>query len=392
MTATVVEVTPKTRWIFVQLTTQAGLQGTGEATLVGKDAAVIAAAADYAPDVFALSHAAPDALATRPFAGLPQAAAFSAIDQALWDVAARRDGRPLAAALGAVRRDAIPVYGNINRRTLDRSPAGFADSARIALAAGHTAFKLAPFDEATPEARQAGALADAIQPGLRRIEAVRALVGDRRLMVDCHWRLDEAVATLVIDAAAELGLHWVECPLPETAEQMEALVRLRHRANRRGVLLAGCELGIGLDAFQPFIDAGAYDVMMPDVKYVGGLAEVLRLAEAMQRASIAFSPHNPTGPVCHAASMHVSAVVEQLDSLESQFDETPLFDALAGQALQTMKGGMIGLAQTAGLGLDLQPAALAGCRVAGWTAMRQGDGFAMQAATIVPHPPTGPGP
>ncbi len=380
----IAEVTAKTQWIFITLTTAAGLRGTGEATLNGQDAAVADAASGFAPAVFAMPDAVPANLPGQPLASLARAAAFSAIDQALWDIAACRAGVTLAAALGPVRRSAIPLYANINRRTLDRSPSGFGASARAALAAGHEAIKIAPFDEATPEARRRGELAAAIEPGLRRIEAVRAAIGPhRRLMVDCHWRLDEAAAARVVTAAADIGVHWVECPLPETGEQTPAIVRLRTMANSKGMLLAGCEQGIGQDGFLPFIRAGAYDVMMPDVKYVGGLAVVLQLAETMRRAGVAFSPHNPTGPVCHAASMHVSAVVADLHSLESQFDETPLFDALAGQGMQAVTSGNAKLSDAPGLGMHLQPVALGRCRGTAWTAKRENAGYAIDRESIV---------
>ena len=359
----VADVTLNTRWIFLEVETEAGLRGVGEASLPGREAEVSEAVARLAPSAFALRDAEPVQLRAPAPGSLPEAAALSALDQALWDVAAQRQGVPIAQALGIVRRSDIPVYANINRRTLDRSPAGFAMSARDAGAAGHRWFKIAPFDEATPAARADGTLAAAIMPGLRRIAAVRKAIGQHgRLMVDCHWRLDEPAARQVIEACAELDVHWVECPLPEVSEHVETLVRLRAAANRRGVLLAGLETAIGVAGFRPFVEAGAYDVMMPDVKYVGGLSEVVRLADVMRDAGIAFSPHNPTGPVCHAVSLHVCAAVGDLHSLEMQFDETPLFAALVGADLQHVADGTMPVPYGLGAGLTLQAGPLAGCR------------------------------
>ena len=145
------------------------------------------------------------------------------------------------------------------------------------------------------------------------------------LMVDCHWRLDEAAALEVIRAVEPLRLYWLECPIPEIEDNLPALRRLRDDANTRGIRLAGLEHGIGIAGFAPYLSAGVYDVMMPDAKYVGGLAEMAQLAELFAQAGVAFSPHNPTGPVCHAASLHVCAAAGNLDRLEIQFDETELF-------------------------------------------------------------------
>ena len=293
---------------------------------------------------------------------LAEAAIRSALDQAIRDLAARARGLPLWRQFAPSNTDPVPVYANINRRTVDRSPAGFAASARAALAAGHEAFKVAPFDEATAQARAAQALGPAIERGLARIAAVRDAIGaDRRLMVDCHWRFDEKSAARVIAAAAGLGLHWVECPLPETADNLAALRRLRGLANAGGVRLAGCEEATGVAGFAPFLASGAYDVVMPDVKYVGGLGELLRLAEAASRAGVLVSPHNPSGPLSHAASLQIASVLPGCDRLEMQFDESPLFAGLIRERFPPIAGGMARLPAGPGCGVTLDPAALAAC-------------------------------
>ena len=359
LSAHVVEVTPKTRWIFVEVTTAAGLVGVGEGSLNNQDAAVLREVRALSAAVFALPRAAP-AILPKPL-GLAQAAALSAVDQALWDIAAQRAGISMAQALGGVRRSAVPLYANINRRTLDRRPEGFAASARDALAAGYDAVKIAPFDEVAPDVtRVPGALA----LGLARIAATREAIGpERDLMVDCHWRLDERESEEVIREGASLGLYWVECPLPETDANLAALRRLRSLANARGIRLAGCEHGIGQQGFAPFLRAETYDAMMPDAKYTGGLAEMLRLAEEFEKAGVAFSPHNPTGPICHAASLQVCAAAGAVDRLEVQFDETPLFAKLVGGGLPPMLNGVSPLPLGNGVGVCLAEDVVAGLLV-----------------------------
>lgn len=350
----VIQAAPATRWILVTLTGAGGGVGYGEASLNGQEDAVLAAFKVRAGSLVGSdAETLPGKIAGWTLPTLADAAAASALDQAAWDLSARQSGMTLAAALGGARRQAVGVYANINRRTRDRSPAGFVASAVVAREAGHAAFKIAPFDEADPGRCARGEGREAVTPGLARIEAVRAAIGDRRLMVDCHWRLDVRTAAYVIDAAAALGLYWVECPLPETPENLAAIRALRERANRHGVKLAGCETMVREEGFRPFLDAGAYDVIMPDVKYAGGLRAVLALEEQAMRAGTAISLHNPTGPVCHAASLHVSAALHDPDLLEMQFDETPLFEALQSTAVPAARGGAIDLPTEAGLGLQL---------------------------------------
>lgn len=356
-----VRVSAKTCWIFVQLEQDDGNIGCGEASLAGQEAAVLAAAQRLASRVLRADPAQPQAFAAAIVpADLAESAVVSAVDQALWDLFGRGQQRTVADLLGGLCRNRIAVYANINRRTEPRTPAGFAQSARDALAAGHVAFKLAPFDEVSTTICAAGGGLAAMQHGLARIAAVREVIGpQRRLMVDCHWRFDEATASALVHAAAELGLYWIECPLPETESHIDALVRLRGLANARGIRQAGLEQGIRFQAFRPYCDAGAYDVMMPDVKYMGGLQEMLHAADRFGLCGVQFSPHNPTGPVCHAASLQLAAAAAAFDMLEMQFDETPLFGQLVDADFGPVVDGHCRFPDAAGLAVQLRDAELA---------------------------------
>ena len=77
------------------------------------------------------------------------------------------------------------------------------------------------------------------------------------------------------------------------------------------------------------------------------------------RAIVLISPHNPTGPVCHAASLQVCAAVPHVERLEMQFRETSWFDALATGSLPQPVAGAIEVPRTPGLGITLDAAALA---------------------------------
>lgn len=310
-------VTPRTTWVFARVTCAEGLVGWGEGTLEGK-----------AEQVAAAIEAHDGKLGTIP-GDLVGAAAHSAIEQATWDLKARRAGRPLAEVLGGARRDRVALYANINRGTTDRSPEGFARRAQEAVALGFGAIKIAPFDN--------------MQQGYARIAAAaEALRGRAELQVDCHWRFDERKAHEALTECARLGVTWFECPIPETPENYPAIKRLRGKANAAGMRLAGAELFIGTQGFKPLLKQGLYDVVMPDVKYAGGLGECLRIAELAARHGCAVSPHNPSGPVCHAHSVHLSAALADAERLEYQHGETPLFFAVA-PGLEAPSGGSAAL-------------------------------------------------
>jgi galactonate dehydratase len=366
MELSVLQISDKTRWTVLCLHDADGRTGWGEATLGGHEKEIVEAMSALAPTALGQAvhgHAQRTGLALQSTHTRAQAAMLSAIDHAMWDLDAQVQGRALAQLLGPVCRQQVPLYANINRGTLNRTPQGFAMRAQEARAAGFDAIKIAPFDNVAHYGRPA-ADDGAVAAGLERMEAVRAAVGGNcELMVDCHWRLNEALARAVIDVAARCAYRWVECPLPETAACLPAIRALRAYANTQGVLLAGCEEAIGLEGFRPFVEAGAYDVMMPDVKYVGGLAEVLRVADYLQRNGVEFSPHNPSGPIAHAVSLHLSAVVPALRRLELQFRETPLFDALVDPRLAAPESGQAPVPQGPGLGLTLAGAPTLAVRV-----------------------------
>jgi galactonate dehydratase len=366
-----VRVSPKTRWLFLEIHAGLGLSGLGEASLQGRETMVRQAGDRFAPSLLG-SAAEPGDMIGR-CGTLPEAAFLSAVDQALYDLAAKRVGKRLADHLGGARRARIPLYANINRRTVERSPAGFAASARMALKSGFTAFKLAPFDEVDDAARRQGRAVEAMRPGLERIAAVGETIGpERELMVDCHWRFDETSATTLIKEAAGMGLRWLECPIAETPETIPAIRRLRKLANDAGMRLAGCEELIGVGQNRPFAEAGVYDVMMPDVKYAGGIGEMMRLAGLFEGLGVGYSPHNPAGPIAHAASLHISAAVRRFDRLEVQFEESDLFWRLAGGSLPLFDGGHSALPEGAGLGVTLDRDVLTSVseRVGDWSLAR----------------------
>ncbi|HIE84822.1 MAG TPA: mandelate racemase/muconate lactonizing enzyme family protein [Dehalococcoidia bacterium] len=349
-----VAVTHKTNWLFLRMTSFDGVEGLGEASLSGREGEVI--------DIFAVEK---ENIIGRPvdleslerklqFDSLPRAAYSSAIMQCFSDIVARSQGISLAESLGGIKRSFVGMYANINRRTIDRLPAGFAESALLAQRNGFTAFKLAPFDEVLPNQSQRE-IREAMTIGFDRIQAVvDAVDSGSRVMVDCHWRFNFKGAEDLINALVPFNLYWIECPIVEELTSIPDLVSLRHQANKSGVRLAGLEMNIRTSGFQPYLDGGAYDVMMPDIKYAGGPDELLRIAEVLESFGVDFSPHNPTGPICHAASIQVCAAATKIDLLEHQFDETIYFDELVSGELPTVsEGGVVIKSSATGIGVTL---------------------------------------
>lgn len=215
----VLNVSPKTNWLFVTAHDRDGRVGLGEASLNGMEPIVREAVRMQAQPLIGMDLAiARDSIEVLPRGpgGLAWSAATSAIEQAITDLIARDRKVPLHCVLGELKREHVPVYANINRATADRSPASCADSARTAAQQGFRAVKIAPFDNVMPRTCSTDAGRTAIALGLKRVRAICDAVGHEvAVMIDCHWRFDAATATRVLIELAELGITWFECPVSE---------------------------------------------------------------------------------------------------------------------------------------------------------------------------------
>lgn len=347
-------VSAKSCWIFITVITESGVVGVGEGTLEKHTSSLCDTARYLGKTLIGqdLSAAYAQCMGTLP-GNIVEATCRSAMAGALLDASARLHGVSLAQALGDVQRDVVDVYANINRRTVDRSASSHANSARDALRAGHRAFKIAPFDEVTPEL-DSTQFAVALQTGLSRIEAIREAIGfEPDLMVDCHWRFSPARLDTLVAALADLKLHWLECPVVESPENMQVLVSCRELCHRHGMLLAGAETACDYSELLPFIESQAYDVLMPDIRHIGGPEALLMCSSRFAEQQVRFSPHNPVGPVAAAASLHVCAVSHEAPRLEMQFDESPYFDSVIRPSLGAVIDGKLRVPKGPGLGIEI---------------------------------------
>ncbi|MFO1311846.1 MAG: mandelate racemase/muconate lactonizing enzyme family protein [Burkholderiales bacterium] len=348
----VVNVSPKTNWTFVAVATEDGTTGWGECSLNGWEPLLVAQCEMLARELAGRDVAeAPALVRYVPHVpgGLVAHAVRSAVEQALTDLRARERGMPVAAMLGS-RRGAVPAYANINRGVRDRSPEGFAQAARRAVAAGYRAVKLAPFDGVISQDAATTQIAERTRAGLDRVFAVRDAVGPSiDVMVDCHWRFDAPRAEALLRDLEHARPYWVECMTTEHRDGWDDIARLTRIARDRGMRTAGGETIGGADAARAMCGAGLYDALMPDIKYCGGFGGMLAIADACAEHGILVAPHNPTGPVAHVASVHACAAMPSLLWLEHQWNESPLFDTLAGPMPALVDGGFV-VPADAGLG------------------------------------------
>ena len=290
--------------------------------------------------------------------------ALSGIEQALWDIVGQHLGVPIHALFGGAVRDRIRLYANINRHVTDRSPEGFARAARQAVDEGFTAIKLAPFDELREQDHVRTGPKAAWRPGVERVEAVRAAIGDEiDLSIDCHGRMEASEAIVVADALAGCRLFWYEEPVPR-----QYLDELAHVSDAVRVTTASAESVFGMEGFRPFLTRRIVDVLMPDVKHAGGLLETVNIAQAARMSQLLVAPHNPSGPVATVASAHVTSTMSNFLILEYAWGEADWrADLLTPR--EPIEEGYLLLSQAPGLGVRLNPEVVEAHRAKGASAV-----------------------
>ena len=183
-----VRASERTVWLIVRLRTDTGLTGLGEASdAFGFANATREDAARMEAELRGLFELVKGrspldvesyrqrglALASK---GLVQATAFSAIEQALWDLSGKALDVPASALFGGAVRDRLSVYANVNRATNPRTPDGFAASARAAVRDGFRALKAAPWDGFPPAGSPAARIEAAVHAGVLATRAMREAV------------------------------------------------------------------------------------------------------------------------------------------------------------------------------------------------------------------------
>ncbi|MFP6571016.1 MAG: mandelate racemase/muconate lactonizing enzyme family protein [Vicinamibacterales bacterium] len=317
-----VRATMRTNWIFVRLTTNDGQTGLGEASVnrrlnLPELSGFFNLVRDRSP--FEIERYRQAGWATASTGNRQQATAFSAIEQAQWDLVGKSLGAPVYDLVGGRLRDELPVYANINRATTDRSPNGFAISAQQAVADGFRAIKAAPFDGFPSLDQPRAEVEAATELGVHCIEAMRTAIGpDIDLKIDAHSHFDVALAIDVATRLEPQRLSWYEEPVPPT--DLDSTMAIKNGIRQT---MAGGEFLFGVEEFSPLCQNRAVDIIMPDVKHCGGVAEIRRIATVADLYDVLVSPHNPSGPVSTMVSAQVCAGLPNFDILEYQWNEVP---------------------------------------------------------------------
>jgi len=291
-------------FLFVNVDTDAGIFGIGEAGITFQEPAICGVLQTLTPlllgeDPFRTEHLWQVMFRSGFFPlGRIACAALSAVDVALWDLKAKALGVPLYELLGGKVRERVVCYAHVRGRTT----AELVDDAKRKVADG---WKFVRFDPRPEDDGVTFEPAAAVRRCVEDVAAVRRAVGDEiEIIVDVHTRLEPADAISFCRQVEPFRPYFIEDPL--RSENTQTYRKLA--AHAHVPIAAGEQFATKWD-FRQVIEEDLIDYARTDVCIAGGITETLKIAGWCETHHIPMAFHNPLGPVATAASLHLDLAI-----------------------------------------------------------------------------------
>lgn len=352
MKITEIELLPASKYLFIKVKTDEGLEGIGEAGAWGYldgCVGVLKKFEEYliGKDPFQIEHHWNYLYRSMYFRGSVIMSALSAVDIALWDIKGKAFGVPVYELLGGKCRDKARSYEAIFKFTpqemaqqcVQLKEKGY-DAARLMIT-GDIRKSTADRSESIFSAK-VSAYAD-------KVKACREVVGsDFDLILECHRSMAPAEAIAFAKKVEPYCPLFLEDPIaPDSPESMADIAR------RTDIPVATGERFINIQEFETIFRLQAAKYVRPDICALGGLTPSKKVA-AMAEANYAkIVPHNPLGPVSTAACLQLDAAIPNFG-----IQEFPSFYHQGNEAEMTKEpfeedGGYIIIPDKPGIGIEL---------------------------------------
>jgi D-galactarolactone cycloisomerase len=264
---------------------------------------------------------------------------ISGIDIALWDILGKATGQPAGRLLGGRYRDRVRPYASL----LMCEPQLLTRHLRAVREQGFTAFKIGwgPFG------RESHRTDEAI------VRAARDAVGtDAMLMVDAgasnaFWPQGYKWAIRTAEMLREYDVYWFEEPLPP--DNLSDYVLLRQKSP---IPIAGGEVLTRRQSFASWLQAGAFDIVQPDVTKVGGISEERRICWMAEENGVRFIPHGWNTALGLAADLQLASAAKQTDLVE-YLTGSPFIDDIVESRWKLDAHGYLEIPDGPGLGITL---------------------------------------
>ncbi len=315
---------------LVKVETDEGIYGWGEAGVSGRELAVAGAVNHYREFLIGRDPMQRDALWQEMYrsqyfeGGRILTGAISAIDIALYDIVGKALGVPVYDLLGGKHRDYVPCFATTGGRSFEQ----LLENVNLLLAHGWNVIRIGAaqgltrndqgWRESDAEDRRLYEPRESIGVTADWLPRVRAAVGPGPVLgVEYHHRLSVAEAASFCQRMPAGTLDFLEEPIRDETPEAYAVLR-----QMTGVPFAVGEEFASKWQFLPYIERGLTNFVRVDICNVGGMTEAKKVAGWAEAHYIDLMPHNPLGPVCAAATIHLAAAVPNFAWMEVRVSPT----------------------------------------------------------------------
>jgi len=345
--------------LVVKVETDEGIYGLGESGFSGRELAVVGAINHYREWLIGKDPMRRGALWQEMYrsqyfeGGRVLTAAISAIDLALYDIAGKALGVPVYQLLGGKHRDVVPCFATVGGPSYEH----LRDGVKLLLEKGWNVIRTGMARrslERLPSMHAEDELLfepwESLTLTAEWLTTLRAEVGLGPVLgIDYHHRLSVAETASFCQRMPKGTLDFLEEPIrDETPEAYEALRRMTD------VPFAIGEEFASKWQFLPYIERGITNYARVDICNVGGFTEALKVAGWAEAHYIDLMPHNPLGPICTAATIHLGAAVPNFSWLEVRVSptESRTLDWDRFPVQPTLEGTSFPLPEAPGLGVE----------------------------------------
>mgnify|MGYP002378289760 CR=1 FL=1 len=336
-------------YLFVELETDAGITGLGEASISGRVEIVEQAVLWFRAHLIGNEVAGIEDHWNRNYYQLSRyrngpvlMTALAAIDIALWDIAGKVLQQPVWRLLGAGEARPMRVYySHWSQKLEPRTPATLERLAAETRAQGWTCVKwVLP---------KGGTEAERLRRLTAEVEAVRK-GGGPELEIGLEMWETFSMRSALEFARAVAPFKPLFIEEPTWRETPQALGEI---AAHSPVPVAGGEGLVSRYEFKQLLDAKGAQIVQPDVIHCGGISEIRKIAALADVYGAEVAPHMYYGPVAHTASLQAMAAVRNFLTQEWDAGMEPLFVRLTRGSFPRVQKGHVTLSSRPGLGMEM---------------------------------------
>ncbi len=339
--------------LVVKIETDEGIYGWGESGVSGRELAVVGAIKHYREFLIGRDPMCIGALWQEMYrsqyfeGGRVLTAAISAIDIALHDIVAKALDVPVYQLLGGKQRDFVPCFATTGAPTVEK----LIENAKLLISKEWNVIRTTPANRRHTGDGNIFEPRESIAITADWLTQLREAIGSEPVLgIDYHHRLSVAEAASFCQRMPSGTLDFLEEPIrDETPEAYEAL---------RTMVDVPFAIGEEFSSkwvFLPYLERGITNFARIDVCNVGGLTESMKVASMAEAHYIDLMPHNPLGPICTAATIHLAAAVPNFAWLEvrvSPTENTGRYDDEHFPVQPKLEGARFRVPDSPGLGVE----------------------------------------